>query len=395
MKRTIKDIDVKGKKVFLRVDFNVPLDDSGNITDASRITKELPTIKYLIAHGARVIICTHLGRPKGEPNPRLSTIVIAKYLVGVLHCNIKFSPTDIGDEVKKMADELQDGEVLVLENIRFYKEEEENSPIFASKLASLADIYVNDAFGTAHRKHASIYGVAKLLPNAVGFLMGNEINTITEVLEKPEHPFVAILGGAKVSDKLAVVHNLIKLCDTVLIGGGMAYTFLKAQGAKIGKSLYEEGCLEDAKAILEEAKQNNKEIILPIDHIASTILSPNATVIKIPTKDIPDSLVGLDIGKKTIKLFVKKIKQAKTIIWNGPMGVFEYEAFKRGTKKIAKAVAKNKGKTIVGGGDSIAALHALKLDKDIYHISTGGGASLKLIAGESLPGVDVISDVEE
>ena len=395
MKRTIKDIDVKGKKVFLRVDFNVPLDDSGNITDASRITKELPTIKYLIAHGARVIICTHLGRPKGEPNPRLSTIVIAKYLVGVLHCKIKFSPTDIGDEVKKMADELQDGEVLVLENIRFYKEEEENSPIFASKLASLADIYVNDAFGTAHRKHASIYGVAKLLPNAVGFLMGNEINTITEVLEKPEHPFVAILGGAKVSDKLAVVHNLIKLCDTVLIGGGMAYTFLKAQGSKIGKSLYEENCLEDAKAILEEAKQNNKEIILPIDHIASTILSPNATVIKIPTKDIPDSLVGLDIGKKTIKLFVKKIKQAKTIIWNGPMGVFEYEAFKRGTKKIAKAVAKNKGKTIVGGGDSIAALHALKLDKDIYHISTGGGASLKLIAGESLPGVDVISDVEE
>lgn len=395
MKRTIKDIDVKGKKVFLRVDFNVPLDDSGNITDASRITKELPTIKYLIAHGARVIICTHLGRPKGEPNPRLSTIVIAKYLVGVLHCKIKFSPTDIGDEVKKMADELQDGEILVLENIRFYKEEEENSPIFASKLASLADIYVNDAFGTAHRKHASIYGVAKLLPNAVGFLMGNEINTITEVLEKPEHPFVAILGGAKVSDKLAVVHNLIKLCDTVLIGGGMAYTFLKAQGAKIGKSLYEEYCLEDAKAILEEAKQNNKEIILPVDHIASTILSPNATVIKIPTKDIPDSLVGLDIGKKTIKLFVKKIKQAKTIIWNGPMGVFEYEAFKRGTKKIAKAVAKNKGKTIVGGGDSIAALHALKLDKDIYHISTGGGASLKLIAGESLPGVDVISDVEE
>ena len=395
MKRTIKDIDVKGKKVYLRVDFNVPLDDSGNITDASRITKELPTIKYLIAHGARVIICTHLGRPKGEPNPRLSTIVIAKYLVGVLHCKIKFSPTDIGDEVKKMADELQDGEVLVLENIRFYKEEEENSPIFASKLASLADIYVNDAFGTAHRKHASIYGVAKLLPNAVGFLMGNEINTITEVLEKPEHPFVAILGGAKVSDKLAVVHNLIKLCDTVLIGGGMAYTFLKAQGAKIGKSLYEENCLEDAKAILEEAKQNNKEIILPVDHIASTILSPNATVIKIPTKDIPDSLVGLDIGKKTIKLFVKKIKQAKTIIWNGPMGVFEYEAFKRGTKKIAKAVAKNKGKTIVGGGDSIAALHALKLDKDIYHISTGGGASLKLIAGESLPGVDVISDVEE
>ena len=395
MKRTIKDIDVQGKRVFLRVDFNVPLDDSGNITDASRIIKELPTIKYLISHGARLIICTHLGRPKGEPNPRLSTIVIAKYLVGVLHCKIKFSPNAVGDEAQKMADELQDGEVMVLENIRFYKEEEENSPLFANKLAQLADIYVNDAFGTAHRKHASIYGVAKLLPNAVGFLMGNEINTISSILEKPEYPFVAILGGAKVSDKLAVVHNLIKLCDTVLIGGGMAYTFLKAKGVNIGKSLYEEQCLEDANSILKEAQENNKEIILPVDHIASTILSPNASVIKIPTQDIPESLVGLDIGKKTTKIFIKKIKQAKTIIWNGPMGVFEYEAFKNGTKKIAKAVAKNKGKTIVGGGDSIAALHALKLDKDIYHISTGGGASLKLIAGESLPGVEVISDIEE
>ena len=393
MKRTIKDIDVAGKRVFLRVDFNVPLDDSGNITDASRIIKELPTIKYLIAHDARVIICSHLGRPKGEPNPRLSMLVVAKYLVGVLHCKIKFSPNAVGEQAQKMADELNDGEVLVLENIRFYKEEEENSPIFASKLASLADIYVNDAFGTAHRKHASIYGVAKLLPNAVGFLMGNEINTISEVLEKPDHPFVAILGGAKVSDKLAVVHNLIKLCDTVLIGGGMAYTFLKAKGVNIGKSLYEEECLEDAKSILEEAKQNNKPLILPVDHIASTILSPNSEAYKISTQDIPDSLVGLDIGKKTIKLFVKKIKEAKTIIWNGPMGVFEYDAFKKGTKKSAKAVAKNHGKTIVGGGDSIAALHALKLDKDIYHISTGGGASLKLIAGESLPGVDVITDI--
>ena len=393
MKRTIKDIDVAGKRVFLRVDFNVPLDDSGNITDASRIIKELPTIKYLIAHDARVIICSHLGRPKGEPNPRLSMLVVAKYLVGVLHCKIKFSPNAVGEQAQKMADELNDGEVLVLENIRFYKEEEENSPIFASKLASLADIYVNDAFGTAHRKHASIYGVAKLLPNAVGFLMGNEINTISEVLEKPDHPFVAILGGAKVSDKLAVVHNLIKLCDTVLIGGGMAYTFLKAKGVNIGKSLYEEECLEDAKSILEEAKQNNKTLILPVDHIASTILSPNSEAYKISTQDIPDSLVGLDIGKKTIKLFVKKIKEAKTIIWNGPMGVFEYDAFKKGTKKIAKAVAKNHGKTIVGGGDSIAALHALKLDKDIYQIYNGGGASLKLIAGESLPGVDVITDI--
>ena len=395
MKRTIRDIDVKGKKVLLRVDFNVPLDDSGNIMDASRITKELPTIKYLLSQGARVIICSHLGRPKGQPNEKYSLLPVAKYLVQCLHCKIRFSANTVGDEANKKANMLDDGEVLILENVRFYKEEEENSPVFASKLAELADIYVNDAFGTAHRKHASTYGVAKLLPNAVGLLMGKEINTISSVLENPEHPFVAILGGAKVSDKLNVVHSLIKKCDTVLIGGGMAYTFLAAKGVRIGNSLYEPECLEEAKSILEEAKERGTKVILPIDHICSTVLSPNAVAYKVRSQDIPDNMVGLDIGATTIKLFVKEIKGAKTIIWNGPMGVFEFSNFRTGTKKVALAVAKNHCKSIVGGGDSISALNIFKVSDKIYHISTGGGASLKLISGENLPGVDVISDLEE
>ena len=392
MKRTIEDLDVKGKRVFLRVDFNVPLDESGNILDASRIIAELPTIKYLLKKGAKVIICSHLGRPKGEPNPKLSMVSVAKYLVQHLHCKVRFSSSAIGKEAKEKVNELSDGEVLVLENIRFYKEEEENSPVFSAKLAELADIYVNDAFGTAHRKHASTYGVAKLLPNAVGFLMGKEINTIVSVLENPQRPFIAILGGAKVSDKLKVVHNLIQKCDTVLIGGGMAYTFLKAKGLDIGKSLYEEECIEDAKNILQEAENLNTRILLPKDHVCSTIFSPNAIAFNVKTPYIPNGMIGLDIGPKTIKEYVSVIKEAHTIIWNGPMGVFEFVNFRNGTKKIAKAVAKNKGKTIVGGGDSLSAINSLRLSDKIYHISTGGGASLKLISGETLPGVEVISD---
>ncbi len=395
MKRTIRDIDVKGKRVLLRVDFNVPLDDSGVITDASRIVKELPTIKYLLSKGAKVIICSHLGRPKGQPNEKYSLLPVAKYLVQCLNCKIKFSSTTIGPEATEKVNNLQEGEVLVLENVRFYKEEEEDSLLFASKLAELADIYVNDAFGTAHRKHASTYSVAKLLPNAVGFLMGKEINTITSVLEKPEHPFIAIMGGAKVSDKLNVVHSLVKKCDAVLIGGGMAYTFLAAKGVNIGNSLYEPECLDDARKILEEAAQKGVKILLPIDHICSTVLSPNAIARKIKTQDIPDNLVGLDIGPNTIKAFVQEIKNARTIIWNGPMGVFEFKNFRNGTKKVALAVAKNQCKSIVGGGDSISAINIFGVADKIYHISTGGGASLKLISGENLPGVDVMSDKEE
>lgn len=392
MKRTVEDIDVFEKRVLLRVDFNVPLDNSGNIMDTSRILAELPTIKYLLSKNAKVIICSHLGRPKGQFNPQLSMVNVAKYLVKLLNCKVRFSPEAIGDNVKKQVDEMNYGEVLVLENIRFYKEEEENSPIFASKLAELADVYVNDAFGTAHRKHASTYEVAKLLPNAVGFLMGKEINTIVSVLENPQRPFVAIIGGAKISDKLNIVHNLIKKCDAILIGGGMAYTFLKAKGIEIGKSLFEESCLDDAKNILNEAEQIGTKVLLPIDHICATIFSPNAQPIKIKHCSIPDNLQGLDIGPKTIKLYKSEIKSANTVIWNGPMGVFEFANFTKGTNLIAKAVAKNKGKTIVGGGDSLSAINKLNLNQKIYHISTGGGASLKLIAGESLPGVDVISD---
>ncbi|MBQ3494121.1 MAG: phosphoglycerate kinase [Clostridia bacterium] len=392
MKKTINDIDVAGKRVLLRVDFNVPLDDNGNIQDASRITAELPTIKNLISRGAKLIICSHLGRPKGEPNPKMSLLAVAKYLVGVVNAKVKFSPNAIGDNAKQLASELNNGEILVLENIRFYKEEEQNDPIFASRLAELADIYVDDAFGTAHRKHASNFGVAKLLPNAVGLLMGKEINTITSALENPERPFVAVLGGAKVSDKLAVVANLLEKCDKILIGGGMAYTFLKAKGNKIGKSLYEESVLETAKEILVKAEQKGVEIVLPVDHMCSEIFSPTGHVVKISNVDIPADLMGMDIGAKTAKLYAKTLKTAKTIIWNGPMGVFEFENFKKGTKTVAKAVAKNKGKTIVGGGDSLSAIAELKLTEKIYHVSTGGGASMQLIGGEPLPGVDVISE---
>lgn len=391
MKRTIQDIDVNGKRVLLRVDFNVPLDDSGNILDASRITAELPTIKYLLSHNAKVIICSHLGRPKGEPNPKLSMVSVAKYLVGILHCKVRFAPAAVGKVAKDMVEKMEDGEILVLENIRFYKEEEDNSPVFASKLAELADIYVNDAFGTAHRKHASTYGVAKLLPNAVGFLMGRELNAIGGALDNPKIPFVAILGGAKVSDKIHVVKNLIKKCNTILIGGAMAYTFLKAKGVEIGKSSYEHDCIDVANEILQMAKENNVKVVLPVDHVCAEVFSPNAKPIKVSSQEIVGGLMGLDIGAKTIKLFKKEIKNAQTIIWNGPMGVFEFESFRIGTKKVAIAVSKCKGKTIVGGGDSIAAISMLGVANNITHISTGGGASMKLIGGESLPGVDVIT----
>ncbi len=395
MKKTIKDIDVNEKVVFLRVDFNVPLSQSGEVLDATRIFNELPTINYLLKNNAKVIICSHLGRPKGEVVPKLSMLSVAKYLVRCVHTKIRFCPTAVGEEAKKMVAETNFGEVLVLENIRFYKEEEENSPIFAKKLAELADIYVNDAFGCAHRKHASTYGIAKLLPNATGFLMGREINTITSVLNNPRYPFVAILGGAKVSDKLEVVRNLIKKCDTILIGGGMAYTFLKAKGVNVGTSLVEDDKIEDAKEILKEAKEIGVNIVLPVDHICSTVFSPTAYPLEVDTQNIPNKLMGLDIGEKTIKIYKKIIKKALTVIWNGPMGVFEFSKFMTGTKKIAKAVARCKGYTVVGGGDSISAINKLKLTKKINHISTGGGASLKLIAGEELPGVEVIEDLDE
>lgn len=393
MKKTISEIDVKDKKVLLRVDFNVPL-ENGVITDDARIERELPTIKYLLAKGAKLIICSHLGRPEGKVVPSMSLMPVAKRLVDLLPLTrIKFANDCVGKETEEMAASLKSGEILLLENLRFYSAEEKNDPFFAKQLAALADIYVDDAFGTAHRNHASICGVAKLLPNAVGFLMGQEVNTILDVLENPERPFVAILGGSKVSDKIYVVMNLINKVNAILIGGGMAYTFLKARGVKVGKSLVDDDKLELAKNILDEAEKRGVNVFLPIDHICAEGFTPNSKAIRVKTADVPDDLMALDIGPHTIKLFSRVLKKSKTVIWNGPMGVFEFPKFAHGTEKVAKAVAKVQGKTIVGGGDSIAAIRSLKLENKIYHISTGGGASLKLLEGETLPGVEVIENV--
>lgn len=392
MKKTIKDIDVNNKTVFLRVDFNVPLSESGIITDDTRIRLELPTIKYLLQHNAKVVLCSHLGRPKGEKNTKYSLLPVAKYLVKELLGRVFFVPDCIGTEVETRVKNLKPGEVLLLENVRFYKEEENNDPIFAKKLASLADIYVDDAFGTAHRKHASNYGVANLLPNAVGFLMGKEINAIKSVIDNPERPLVAILGGAKVSDKITLLNHLVEKCNTLLIGGGMAFTFLKALGVEVGSSLVDDDKIEVAKQIMQKAKDNNVKIVLPVDFVCATEFSPNAKAKKFKN-NIPNGYQGLDIGKKTIKLFKNEIKQANSIIWNGPLGVFEFKNFSKGTIEIAKMVLKFKGKAVVGGGDSVSAIKKVGDTSRIYHISSGGGASLKLMAGESLPGVDVIEDL--
>ena len=392
MKRTIEDIDVKGKRVFLRVDFNVPLDDNGNITDDTRIIAALPTIKYLLSKGARLIICSHLGRPKGEFNMKYSLMPVAKRLVDLLINKIYFGKDVVGPDAMEKAKNLNVGEILLLENIRFLKGEENNDPELAKKLASMADVYVNDAFGKAHRNHASIVGVPKLLPNAVGFLMGKEVNTILSTLENPQRPFVAILGGAKVADKIYVVLNLLKKVDTICIGGGMAYTFLKAKGVKVGQSMVDEEKVELASQMLAEAEKRGVKILLPVDNLCASVFSPTAKAIKIKG-DIPDNMMGLDIGPKTIRLFKNELKKAKTVVWNGPLGVFEFENFSKGNEKIAKAVAKVKGKTIVGGGDSIAAIHRLGKTKKITHISTGGGASLQMLEGKPLPGVEVIDNI--
>ncbi|MGI5842241.1 MAG: phosphoglycerate kinase [Christensenellales bacterium] len=393
MKRTIEQIDVKGKRVLLRVDFNVPLDEHGNITDDTRIIETLPTIKYLLSKGAKLIICSHLGRPKGERNMKYSLAPVARRLIDLLLNKVYFARDTVGKDAVEKAKKLGTGEVLLLENLRFHAEEEKNDPIFASKLAALAEVYVNDAFGTSHRAHASIVGVARLLPNAIGFLMGKEVNTLLSVLQDPERPFVAVLGGAKISDKIYVVMNLLRKADTICIGGGMAYTFLKAKGHEVGASLVDEEKLELAANILKEAETRGVRIILPVDHKCATVFSPSSKAIKVKKPDIPKNLIGLDIGNKTIRLFKRHLEIANTVIWNGPLGVFEFDNFSKGTKSIAKYIAKLKSKTIIGGGDSIAAVNKTGKAKNIWHISTGGGASLKLLEGTELPGVDVIEDV--
>ena len=393
-KKTIKDIDVYDKKVLVRVDFNVPVID-GVITDDNRVVEALPTIKYLLEKGAAVILMSHLGRPEGKPTKKYSLAVVAKRLKELLPDNKVVMAKDvIGEDAKTKAKELKMGEVLLLENLRFDAREEENDKEFCKELASMAEVYVNDAFGTAHRKHASTYGVAKLRPNAIGFLIEKELQLICGAIETPKRPFVGILGGAKVKDKIGIIDSLLNTVDTLIIGGGMAYTFLHAKGYKIGNSLFDESNVETAKALMKKAEEKGVNFMLPVDFVETPNFDDVVNYRYTKDENISDGYEGVDIGKKTIKLFSKAIKKAKTVIWNGPVGVFEKKEFAVGTYAIAKKLTKVKGTTIIGGGDSASAVINMGLAKKMTHISTGGGASLKLFEGKVLPGVDVVDNKE-
>ena len=395
-KKTVKDLDVKGKKVLVRVDFNVPLskEEKGKIADDARIKAAIPTIDYLSENGAKVILMSHLGRPKGEANPEFSLKPVADYLANEYNDKFTFISSDevVDEKVKEEVDKLQDGQIALLENTRFRKEETKNGEDFAKELASLADLYVNDAFGTSHRAHASNVGVASILPSAVGFLIEKEIEVMGKALEDPDHPFVSILGGAKVSDKIGVIENLITKVDTILIGGGMAYTFLKAQGIEIGKSLLEEDKMDLSLELIEKAKANGVEILLPVDVVIADKIEAGVDTEIVDINSIPEDKEALDIGPKTAKLFADKIKEAKTVVWNGPMGVFEIKEFSNGTNEVAKALSDSDAVTIVGGGDSALAIEMAGLKEKITHVSTGGGASLEFLEGKDLPGISAIED---
>ena len=395
-KQTLKDLDVKGKKVLVRVDFNVPLskEDNSKIADDSRIKAALPTIDYLLENGAKVILISHLGRPKGESNPEFSLKPVANWLADKYGDKFEFLPADevVNDEIKEKVSELNEGELALLENTRYVAGETKNDEEFAKELASLADLYVNDAFGTSHRAHASNVGVASILPSAVGFLIEKEIDVMGKALENPEHPFVSILGGAKVSDKIGVIENLITKVDTILIGGGMAYTFLKAQGKEIGKSLLEEDKMDLALELLDRAKENGVEILLPEDVVIADDIAPGVETEIVDIDSIPVDKEALDIGPKTAEKYAEKIKAAKTVVWNGPMGVFEIKEFSNGTNKVANALAEADATTIVGGGDSALAIEMADLKDKITHVSTGGGASLEFLEGKDLPGISAIED---
>ncbi|MDY3208788.1 phosphoglycerate kinase [Clostridium baratii] len=391
-KKTVEDINVKGKKVLVRCDFNVPLKD-GVITDENRLNGALPTIKYLVDNGARVILCSHMGKPKGEPKPELSLAPVAKRLSEMLGKEVVFAADDnvVGENAKKAVAEMKDGDVVLLQNTRYRKEETKNGEEFSKELASLAEIFVNDAFGTAHRAHCSTVGVTDYLDTAVcGYLIQKELKFLGDAVENPERPFVAILGGAKVSDKIAVINNLLDKVDTLIIGGGMAYTFLKAQGYEIGTSLVEEDRVEYAKEMIEKAKAKGVNFLLPVDHrVAPEFKDMEATITE--DQNIPAGNMGLDIGPKTEKLYADAVKDAKTVIWNGPMGVFEFENFNKGTIAVAKAMADSNATTIIGGGDSAAAVNILGFGDKMTHISTGGGASLEFLEGKVLPGIDALN----
>ena len=392
MKKTIKDIDVKGKRVLMRVDFNVPLDDNLNITDDIRIRAAVPTIKYALDNGAKVILMSHLGRPDGKVVENMRLAPVAKRLEKLLGKPVLALKECIGDEVAKAVGAMKPGDVILLENLRFHAEEEANDPGFAKALASLGDVFVNDAFGTAHRAHASTEGVTKYLPSVAGFLLEKEIAYLGNAVDNPKRPFVAILGGAKVKDKIKVIDNLLNKVDALLIGGGMAYTFMKAKGKTIGASKLDKDGFDTAKAALDKAAKKNIPMLLPVDNVIGDKFDAAANI-KIVGEDIPDGWMGLDIGPKTIKLFEDKLKDAKTIVWNGPLGVFEMEKFAKGTEEIAKFLAALKGATtIIGGGDTAAAMLKFKVDDKMSHISTGGGASLEYLEGRGLPGIDALND---
>ncbi len=391
-KKRVKDIDLQNKKVLMRVDFNVPLDENSNITDATRIEKALPTIEYILEQNASLILMSHMGRPKGEVKEELRLDPVAKKLGEYLKKEVKKVDDCIGAEVEKSARELKAGEVLLLENLRFHKEETKNDEQFAKKLASLADVYVNDAFGAAHRAHASVSAITKYLPSVAGLLMEKEIYFLSNLLKNPERPFIVILGGAKISTKIGVINNLLERVDSMLIGGGMVFTFIKSKGIDIGKSLVEMEKEVEAFEILKKAHNDEKDLVLPVDVVVADDVNKNAKTKIVDINSIPDDMLGVDIGPKSVKLFLKKIQSAKTIFWNGPMGIFEIDKFAKGTIEVAKAVAANKGTTVIGGGDSVAAVKKFGLSDKITHISTGGGASLEFMEGKSLPGLEGLED---
>ena len=386
-KKSVEDIDVSEKKVLLRCDFNVPFDKNGNISNTKRIDESLKTIRYLLQKNAKIIIVSHLGRPKGMKKSEYSLKPVVKYLSQVLNRKIIFVTDDIRENVPQILNNLRDGDIAVLENIRFYKEEELNDEIFSKKLASLADVYVNDAFGTVHRAHASTQGVTKYLPSVCGFLIKREIDVLGQLLSVPKHPFVAILGGAKVSDKIGVICNLLDKVDTLIIAGGMAYTFLNALGYSIGSSILEPDKVVLAKNVIAKAKDLGVRLVLPVDNVVGKEFKSDTEFMIVNSDSIPDGYVGLDIGAKTKEIFVEIIKNAKTIFWNGPVGVFEWANFRRGTLEITKAIANSDAVTVIGGGDSIAAVDLLGFTDKITHISTGGGASLEFLEGKDLPGI--------
>ena len=386
--KSLKDIDLVNKKVLVRVDFNVPVKE-GKITDATRIVASIPTIEYILKqNGAAVILMSHLGRPKGgEKKPEFSLAPVAKKLSELMSRKVTMAPDCIGDAVEKLVKESKPGDIILLENVRFYKEEEANDPEFAKKLAKFGDVYINDAFGTAHRAHASTEGITKYLPSAAGLLIEKEVQFLEPILKNPKQPFVAIIGGAKVSSKIAVLESLLKTCSAMVIGGGMAYTFLKAMGKKVGKSLLEEDYIDTAKKFIKASAEKEVEIIFPVDHICAKEFSENAEPISVLSSEIPDDLTGMDIGPKTIDAIKKCLENAKTIVWNGPMGVFEFKNFQKGTLAVSEMVANSKAITVIGGGDSVSAINKFGYADKVSHVSTGGGASLEYLEGKPLPGI--------